>query len=91
MKDSMKNKRIENMNEFTQTNMDKGITDSATEAPVSDYRFNSLPLQTVWTQNRPDKMSGLIWIKTVWHSDGMPERIFLKNDFEKKSADNTKS
>ena len=37
VKDSMKNKRIENMNEFTQTNMDKGITDSATEAPVSDY------------------------------------------------------
>ena len=23
--------------------------------------------QTVWTQIRPDKMSGLIWIQTVWH------------------------
>ena len=26
------------------------------------------PLQTVWTQIRPDKKSGLIWIRTVWHS-----------------------
>ena len=22
--------------------------------------------QTVWTQIRPDKMSGLIWVQTVW-------------------------
>ena len=27
-----------------------------------------LPLQTVWTKIRPDKMSGLIWVQTVWHS-----------------------
>ena len=27
-------------------------------------------------------MSGLIWIQTVWHSDGMSERIFQKVDFE---------
>ena len=26
----------------------------------------------------PDKMSGLIWIQTVWHSDGIPERFFSK-------------
>ena len=26
-----------------------------------------LPLQTVWTQIRPDGMSGLIWIQAVWH------------------------
>ena len=24
-------------------------------------------------------MSGLIWIQTVWHSDGIPERTFWKN------------
>lgn len=35
VKDSMKSKRIiDNMNEFAQTNMDKGVTDSAPEAPV---------------------------------------------------------
>ena len=22
--------------------------------------------------------SGLIWIQTVWHSDGIPERLFLQ-------------
>ena len=51
-----------------------------------------LPLQTVWTQIRPDKMSGLIWMQTVWHSDGIPERIFRKMCFWKQSADdkNTK-
>ena len=44
-------------------------------------------MQTVWTQIRPNKMSGLIWIQTVWHPDGIPERVFQKNDFENKSAD----
>ena len=29
-------------------------------------------------------MSGLIWIQTVWHSDGIHERIFQKNDFEER-------
>ena len=29
-----------------------------------------------------NKMSGLIWIQTVWHSDGIPVRIFQKVDFE---------
>ena len=45
------------------------------------FVFNSLParatfvvcwqaiLQTVWTQMRPDKMLGQIWIQTVWHPD----------------------
>ena len=41
-------------------------------------------MQTVWTQIRPDKMSGLIWIQTVLHSKGIPERIYRKIfDFEK--------
>ena len=48
------------------------------------------PLQTVWTQIRPDKMSGLIWILTVWHSDGIPKNFFPKRWFWKKSADNKK-
>ena len=30
---------------------------------------------SVWIQIRPNKMSGLIWIQTVRHSDGIPERI----------------
>ena len=41
------------------------------------------PLQTFLTQIRPDKMSGLIWIQTVWHSDCIPERTFLKSLFWK--------
>ena len=32
----------------------------------------------VWTEIRPNEMSGLIWIQTVWHPDGIPERIFFK-------------
>ena len=33
-------------------------------------------------------MSGLIWIRTVWHSDVIPETISKKNNFEnEKSAD----
>ena len=45
------------------------------------------PLQTVWTQIRTVKMSVLIWIQTVWHSDSVPERIFWKSQFWKNSAD----
>ena len=41
-------------------------------------------LQTVWPKTRPDRMTVLIWIKTVWHSDSDPERIFLIFYFEKK-------
>ena len=29
-------------------------------------------------------MSAQIWIQTVLHSDGIPKKIFLKVDFEKK-------
>ena len=32
----------------------------------------------VWTQIRPDKMSGLIWVQTVQHSDDIPERFLIK-------------
>ena len=41
-------------------------------------------LQTVWTQTRPDRMSCLFWIQTVWQSDGIPERFFLKKLILKK-------
>ena len=35
-------------------------------------------------------MSGLIWIQTVWHPDGLEE--FLKNlNFEKNLVDNEKN
>ena len=45
---------------------------------------------TVWTQIKPEKMSGLIWIQTVLHSDRITERIKKNDDFEKKSADDKK-
>ena len=40
--------------------------------------------QFVWTQISPDKSSALFWIQTVWHSDGIPERIVRKGWFLKK-------
>ena len=36
-------------------------------------------------------MSGLIWIQTGWHSDGIPERLFQKKMILKKSADGKKA
>ena len=36
-------------------------------------------------------MLGLIWIQSIWHSDGIPERIFRKSWFWKQSADDKKS
>ena len=37
-------------------------------------------------------MPGLIWIQTVWHSDGIPEDFFEKVNFQKKkSTDNKKA
>ena len=58
----------------------------------SNAYYNSLftrvfclwPFQTVWTQIRSNKMSSLIWIQTVWHSDDTPERIPLKRWYWKK-------
>ena len=42
--------------------------------------------------DQDDKMSVLIWIQIIWHSDNVPERIFWKkNRFWKKSADDNKS
>ena len=49
------------------------------------------PLWTVCILIRPGIMSGLIRMQTVWHCDGIPERIFLKSWFWKKSADDKKS
>ena len=33
-------------------------------------------------------MLGLIWIQTAWHTDGIPQRFFLKKLIFKKSAGN---
>ena len=44
-------------------------------------------LHTVWTLIRPDKMSRLIWIQTVSHSDHIPEIYICYFFFLKKSAD----
>ena len=35
-------------------------------------------LQTVWTQMKINRMSVLIWIQTVWHSDGGPGWFICK-------------
>ena len=48
-------------------------------------------MQTVWTQIRPEKMSGLIKITTAWHSDGILKIIFQKKLILKKSADDKKA
>ena len=61
--------------------------------------INSLPvsvicwsiLQTIRTKFRPNKMLALIWIQTVWHSDGIPRRIFLKKLILKKISRQQKS
>ena len=53
--------------------------------------FLLLAMQTVWTQIRPERMSVLIWIQTIWHSDSVSERIFLKNVYFEKSADDNKA
>ena len=39
-----------------------------------DLNPNCLTLWWYSWKVRPDKMSSLIWIQTVWHSDGIPER-----------------
>ena len=68
---------------------------------IFDFKFKWLTLcllessadnlyKTFLTQIRPDKALGLIWIQTVWHSDGIPEKVFLKVDFEKKKSANDK-
>ena len=52
------------------------------------------PLQTVYIQIRPDKMSGQTRIQTIWHSDGSLERKSWINYFWKISrwsADGKKS
>ena len=42
------------------------------QTPFRD-KVNLLPPRTF------AKASGLIWIQTVWHSDGIPEIIFQKS------------
>ena len=51
-----------------------------------DWWFNSfIAISNVWTGLRSDTtVLVLVWIQTVWHSDGIPERIFRKNRFWKK-------
>ena len=35
------------------------------------------------------KMSGLIWVQTVWHSDVIPERLFWKSNLKKQKYPQT--
>ena len=39
----------------------------------------------------PDRMSGLIRIQTVWHTDGTPESTFFKKLILKKNSDEEKN
>ena len=55
---------------------------------VSGYFYRLL--QKVWTQIRPDRMSVLLWIQNVWHSDSIPELVG-KNRFGKRSAEDNKN
>ena len=48
-------------------------------------------MQTIRTKIRPGKTSGLIWIQTVRHSGGIPDRIFENAEFEKKTSANGKT
>ena len=44
------------------------------------------------TEIKPNKMFDLIWMRTVWRSDGIPESFFFqKSRFQKKSTDDKKS
>ena len=70
-----------NKNQQTTKKHEKLISRQINSWPTSVVCW--YPLQTVWTQIRPDKMSDLIWIQTVEHSADISERIFLKVDFEK--------
>ena len=54
---------------------------------VSTFVVCWWPLQTVWTQIKTDRMSVLIWIETVWHSDSVIKRTFWKCLFWKKLVD----
>ena len=60
---------------------------SATKGRVNSLITNVVCrslLQTVWFTLRPDNLSGLIRIRTVWHADGILESIFHWNRFWKK-------
>ena len=35
-------------------------------------------LQAVWTQIRPNRKPGLIWIQTVWHSDAIVDPVWTQ-------------
>ena len=59
--------------------------------PTENIIVCSWSLKTVWTQIRPDKMSGLIWIQTVWHWWFSWKNFLKKLDFWKKSANDRKN
>ena len=50
-----------------------------------EYIFNIVHAdrQIIITLSLQAAISVLIWIKTAWHSDSVPEKIFGKVDFEK--------
>ncbi|XP_052249226.1 nuclear protein MDM1-like isoform X6 [Dreissena polymorpha] len=73
VKESQKDKRIEHMNEFAQTNMEKGVADSALEAP-SDY---ALRYKTGISAPRPTKKISEYQKQFQWRS-GPPASPLLK-------------
>ena len=52
--------------------------------PVDNFVTAISLLQTVWTQMKTNRVSVLIWIQTVWHSDGGPGWFIFKNLILKK-------
>ncbi|KAL3851710.1 hypothetical protein ACJMK2_015437 [Sinanodonta woodiana] len=72
VKQSQKNKIIDNMNEFVQTNMEKGVTDSAPEAPA-DYAFK---YKTGIAAPRPAK-KGTEYMKEFRWKDRVPSSPLL--------------
>ena len=56
---------------------------------ASSYLYRLL--QTIWTQIRTGRMSALLWIQNVWHSDSIPEFFEEKKMFGKRSADANKN
>ncbi|KAK3610918.1 hypothetical protein CHS0354_017399 [Potamilus streckersoni] len=72
VKQSQKDKIIDNMNEFVQTNMEKGVTDSAPEAPA-DYAFK---YKTGIAAPRPAK-KGSEYMKEFRWKDRIPSSPLL--------------
>ena len=67
------------------------IQDSTLSLLAATFTSCWEPLQTVCIQIRTDRLSVLIWIQTVWHSDSVPESFLEKWIFQKETYRRQKS